>query len=140
MEDHLYKSCQGDYIVVLKKLDDTKTNESRKDIVDPMYAKFRANKLMVVRIYNKHTGEEVNSIKNSVYHTKKITYTCNEVVEVTNYDGNVDEICSTGIHYFKCEEAAKFYEHVMSENATLKEVKQSYTGPYKQWSSNGQIL
>src|SRR5437868_2965759 len=93
--DHLYKSCQKDYIVVLKKLDDSKTNESRKDVVDARYAKFRANKLQVVRIYNRVTGEEVNSITNSVYSSKTLIYTCNEIVEVTDYDEDINKVCSS---------------------------------------------
>ena len=52
-----YKKC-GDYIVTMKKLPDTITNESRRNVVDPLYAKFRADKLMVVSIEHKDTGEK----------------------------------------------------------------------------------
>src|SRR5438128_5301429 len=104
----VFKSCQNDYIVVLQKLDDSKTNEHRKDVVDARYAKFRADRLIVVRIYNKCNGEEIQTITNSVYSKKTITYTCNEIVEVTDYDEDINKVCSSGIHYFKTEEAAKY--------------------------------
>src|SRR2546428_12195942 len=39
------------WIVILKKLDDTVTNESRTNIKNHLYAKFRADKLKVIKIY-----------------------------------------------------------------------------------------
>jgi hypothetical protein len=35
----VYKSC-SDYIIVLRKLTDTITNESRDDVIDPQHAYF----------------------------------------------------------------------------------------------------
>ena len=49
---HVFKSCSHDWIVVLRKLPDTNTNESRP-VVDPNCAKFRADKLQVVDIIHK---------------------------------------------------------------------------------------
>ena len=49
---YVFKSCSRDWIVVLQKLPDTITNESRS-VVDLNCAKFRANKLFVVDIIHK---------------------------------------------------------------------------------------
>ena len=49
---YVFKSC-GNYIVVLQKLLDTITNESRSDVSNAMYANYRANKLRVILIINK---------------------------------------------------------------------------------------
>src|SRR5438128_254473 len=52
-KDCVFKSCDYEWIVVLKKLSDTLTNEDRHCVVDARYAKFRANKLKVMLIFNK---------------------------------------------------------------------------------------
>ena len=45
-----YKKC-GKYIVTLMLLEDSKTNETRKT-VDPVYAKYRTNKALVLDIFD----------------------------------------------------------------------------------------
>ena len=67
---YVFKSCSRDWIVVLQKLADTITNESRP-VVDADCAKFRANKLQVVDIIHKFDQTTRDSICNSVYVYKK---------------------------------------------------------------------
>ena len=52
-EETVYKSCKKEWIVVLKKLPTTRTNEKRSDVVNSKCAKFRANELKVIGIFNK---------------------------------------------------------------------------------------
>lgn len=40
------------WLVVMEKLEDTKTNESRKDVRNTNRAKFRADKLKVIKIFD----------------------------------------------------------------------------------------
>jgi antitoxin component YwqK of YwqJK toxin-antitoxin module len=126
-KEHVFKSCSREWIVILEKLEDTHTNENRCDIVDPLYAKFRANKLKVVNIIHKFKNQEIDKIQNSVYSDKKITYKKGEVIEDENFNVNIENVCAPGIHYFKSKEAAFYYE-----------IPDNYTGRYNQWYQNGQ--
>jgi antitoxin component YwqK of YwqJK toxin-antitoxin module len=126
-DEYVYKSCSKNWIVVFQKLSDTKTNESRSYVKNPMYAKFRANKLLVVDIVHKFTNESIDRIENSTYCKKKITYEKGKNVEISDFDEDLDEVCAPGIHYFKCREVAFYYELEQVEN-----------GLYKQWYDNGQ--
>ena len=98
---YVFKSCSRDWIVVLRKLADTITNESRS-VVDADCAKFRANKLLVVDIIHKFDQTNTcDSICNSVYAYKQMEYKKGEIIEVEEFNTNVNEVCTTGIHYYK---------------------------------------
>ena len=107
-DENIYKGC-GEYIVIMKLLDDSRTNERRDDIVDPMYAKYRTNKVIVIAIINKFSLEEIKSVENSYFTKKNITYVINEIIEVSDYNTNVNVVCGTGIHYFKNIESAFYF-------------------------------
>ncbi len=126
--NHIYKGCGG-YIVVMKLLEDSITNESRKDIVDANFAKYRTNKVKVLLIINKFTLEIVNDVENSFYE-KKLKYTVNEIIEEKDYDMDLNKVCCAGIHYFKKIECAFYF--------TLN--TRSYTGHYIKWHKNGHML
>src|SRR5690606_2118713 len=62
-QDYIYKSCfdklsknkyKCKWLIVMKKVSDTITNESRSGVSDKDYAMFRANRLLVVAIINKN--------------------------------------------------------------------------------------
>jgi hypothetical protein len=115
MPEIVYKSCQKKWIVTLKTLEDTITNISRPlspiGVADAQHAKFRGNKFMVVRIEDKHDPTiTIDSVANSCYANSKLVYTVGEIVEVPDYDMNLNKICSTGIHFFLSKEAAFQYE------------------------------
>ena len=111
--DLCYKRC-GDYIVTMKKLPDTICNESRKGIVDPLHAKFRADKLLVVSIEHKLTGNKINRIQNTTYHNQ-IWYEVSKEVSVTDYNQDLDEVCAPGIHYFLSRDAAFYYNDMVRD-------------------------
>lgn len=124
----VYKSCHP-YIVTLQKLSDTKTNEDRpKNNVVSQYARYRADKLLVVSIKHKFTEEEINEIENTMYEIEKIKYIKGDVMCVKDYDSN-DKICGKGIHYYKNKECAYYIEIKPEEN--------NYTGDFKSWYANG---
>ena len=124
--EYIYKGCDN-YIVVMKLLEDSMTNESRKDIFDANYAKYRTNKVKVILIINKFTLETVDNVENS-YYKKKLKYVVNEIIEEKDYDMDLNNVCSAGIHYFKEIKPAFYF--------TLN-VK-SHTGHYIEWYENGQ--
>ncbi len=115
---YVYKNCQNEYIIIMKKLDDTKTNESRYGITDFNNAKFRADKLLVVLIFKINQPKEqieffVNKFRNS-----EIRYQKGEIVLPDEFDDDLDEVCSNGIHYFKTIDRAFYY--TMPDNYTGK--------------------
>ena len=125
--DIVFKSCK-DWIVVMKKNPDTETNELRS-VVNEMYAKYRANKLRVIKIFNKlNPTATVSHVSSNAYEKKSITYRVGQCVYVkeVDFDTDMNNVCSTGIHYFKSVEAAFYFE-----------LPKKYTGPYYKWSSDG---
>ena len=78
----VFKSCQIEWIVILKKLSDTITNESRSSAIDIQHAKYRGNKFLVIDIVNKfninnHINEITNSNANVNGNNDKKKNTCN---------------------------------------------------------------
>jgi hypothetical protein len=123
----VYKSC-GDYIVVLKKLADTITNESRDNVKDQNNAKFRADKLEVICIFSKNnTSEQLETINNTCYSEKRLTYTVGKIVSVGDYNMDPNKVCTSGIHYFKNITVAFYYEFDVSH----------FTGHFISWHDNG---
>ena len=124
---HVFKSCSRDWIVVLRKLPDTNTNESRP-VVDPNCAKFRADKLQVVDIINKFDQTTTDSICDSVYEDKQMVYEKGEIIEVKDFDKNVNIVCAAGIHYYKTMKVAFYLE-----------LERVIDGEWICWYENGQM-
>ena len=129
--DLCYKSC-GDYIVIMKKLPDTICNESRKGIVDPPHAKFRANKRLVVSIEHTITGKKIKRIQNTSYEDKQIWYEESKKVSASDYNSDLNKVCTSGIHYFLSRDAAFYWKNAQTSDAG------KLNGPYKTWYHNGQ--
>jgi antitoxin component YwqK of YwqJK toxin-antitoxin module len=146
-EGYVFKSCNTKFIVVLKKLPDTKTNESRSNVKDPLYAKFRANKLLVVDIINKFTNNTINADATSTYKNNTITYKKDTIVQVDDFEENLNIISAPGIHYFQNSESAFYYGLVKITFGGLLEVVDresldKFNGymPIKDWYDNGQLF
>ena len=119
-----YKKLQNDYIAKLKILG--KTNENRNDIIDPRYAKYRTSKVKVLKIFkNGKRGIKIIKQMNGL-HDKNFVYTVGKEIYVPDYDKNVNNVCSQGIHYFKTPYQAKMW------NLPL-----DYTGKWIRWYDNG---
>lgn len=101
-----YKRC-GNHIIQMMRTDETKDNEKRFNVVDRRYAKFRANKLLVLKIYNEESNEFVASIEHFFY--APIKYMVGQVVIPDAFDDDIDRVCTNGIHYFTTLFAAFFY-------------------------------
>src|SRR6185312_7883954 len=130
-ENVVFKSC-GNFVVVMKKLEDTKTNEHRTKNNYPLFAKHRANKLYVLFIVNKMDENiTINEITNTFFEKKKV-YKVNEIVMEEEFDNNIEQVCSTGIHYFKSYVCAFYYRFV--------DYNKNCTGKYIGWYDNGQMM
>jgi hypothetical protein len=126
---YVYKICQNSWIVIMKKLSDTKTNEGRKNIVNPMHVKYRANKLLVCVIFSVHDPAQTMKRIVNIYTNKSLIYMINKIVIPDHFDTDQEAVCSVGIHYFNSIYSALYYRAVPDQ----------YTGHWINWYHNGQI-
>lgn len=123
-----YKSAY-DYIIELEiDMIKSKNNLSR-NVFDIYHAKFRCDKAYVVRICNKYTGEEIDSITSKF--DSKFIYKEGNYIQALDYNENVNAICTTGIHFYCSKEAAYYHDF---------EVHDHFTGVYKNWDDDGKLL
>ncbi len=118
-KDVVFKRCSDNILVLKRPLENFQSNEKRKDVFDPNFAKFRCNGLFVVEII-----EVTNVFKNllSINHkwnSTKIRYTVGEIVKPDYFDFDLDLVCGHGIHYFLTLEAAFYYECRFVKNGKL---------------------
>jgi antitoxin component YwqK of YwqJK toxin-antitoxin module len=123
----VYKSASN-YIIELDiNLDTTLTNLNR-EVIDENYAKYRCNKAIVVKIYNKFDEkEEIDRIRSD--HDDRFEYIKGKDVYEPKYNLIMDEVCTTGIHFYITKEAA-FYYNLSSIN----------DGIFKKWFADGKPL
>lgn len=116
---HIFRSCAKDWIVVFRKLEDSVTDEKRPAMIaDSGNATFRADKLEVVKIFNKYTPYITTPlIKTSYYETHQHEFKTGQVVMGC-------------ISYYKTLERAYYQE---------LDYKELSDGP-KKWDDDGEIL
>jgi hypothetical protein len=136
---YVYKSCRyidvdnigHDYIVILEKLTETITNESRTHVYDDDFADFRGSIFLVARIFDKFAPTEtVSSVTSSKYGKKTVLYTTGQTIKPDSFDMNLNNIRSNGIYYYKTVTPA-FYSEL--------EKNSSYTGNYISYHDNGRV-
>lgn len=102
-----YKKCRDGKIVKLAIMG--KNNEGREWVVDPKFAKFRCSKAGVLDIYDPKTKEsffQASSIRNADFiYSNGYIHECEY-----KYDDYINEVCTSGIHYYLNEEAAIGYD------------------------------
>lgn len=136
----VYKLCGKEWLIILEKIqgddinNNTITNETRGDIIDSSYAKFRADKLKVMLIISindltKTLNQLCNTFVDNMETPHIIKYTLNKIVK-SDFDKNIDLIYTTGIHYFKTIDAALYY----------REIPSNYSGFWIYWYDNGQKM
>jgi len=150
-----FKSCGTYWIVVMKKVGDTITNQSRLPLDDPnrSFAKYRANKLAVVDIICKfNPNETTDQISNTYYKNHTVKYIKGSIVVPNSFDWNINKVCSTGIHFYETIECAFYFELKKVENGKCtrwydsgqKSSEGEYingekNGKWTYWYDNGQI-
>lgn len=136
-EKYVYKRCNNGcglprfWLVIMEKCGRTITNEDRKDVVDKKYAKFRANKLKVVKIINTIDGSSEDHVVNVSAYGDPLLYKVGAIVECDKFDKNIDVVCSHGIHYFKTLIPAYHYE--------MPNIDSKYNGEILKWYDNGRL-
>ncbi len=114
-------------LITLEIPDDAITNMNRKDIVNKQTAKHRTNKAFVRQIIDKNG--KVYKCAQSI-NIKKIIYKVGEMVNETTFNMNIDEVCTSGIHFFLDKECAERYDMYIG---------QMINGKLKSWYDNGQL-
>lgn len=122
-----YKSAH-DFIIQLN-ITSPFNNLSRR-VEDKNYAKYRCDQAYVDKIYNKFTKHEIDCIQSDF--DNNFIYKKGQYVFVNNYDHDINNICTNGIHFYLSEEAAFF--HNIKDYIYINE----YTGIYKEWDNDGQ--
>ena len=117
----------------------TFTNETRKNVVDPMYAKFRANILDLVAIidlvdFNKRktTCKFINFHHDSNNIMRE--YKVGDRIFSDFFDGDINKVISSGIYYYKSIDAAYF-----NRDPSCYDFSASTNGSWKSWHDNGQM-
>jgi len=105
-----FKRC-GNYIVMLHVSRNTTTNELRFGVKDKRFAQFRAAKAGCVAIYDcLHPENSISICQNTFWYANKVYYRVGHITTANSFDPNVNEVCSTGIHYFNHWLAAYYYD------------------------------
>ena len=112
-------------VVTLEIPDDALTNLLRENAVVKEYAKYRCNKAKVVKIED-IDGKEYEEAITVHYDKNSLTYKLNETVSVHRFDTKLEEVCSTGIHFFLTKRVAELYN--------LKSIINMF---YESWHDNG---
>lgn len=149
----------GTKLVIAEKLIDTKTNETRNNVIDDRYAIFRADKLYIFAIIDKITLEPAKTCKdNTNHHIESYHYVYNvgEISKCNNYDTNINNLFSDGIRYYKSIEGG-FYKDLNKSslnnifgltkswhanglpNCFIEYVNGYKNGSYTEWYNNGNV-
>ena len=101
-------SCNQRVLVTLEIPEDALTNIERKNVAVKEYAKHRCNKAKVIKIEDTD-GKEYEEAETEYYNYSKLTYKLNQTVSVHHFNTNLEEVCSTGIHFFLTKRVAELY-------------------------------
>jgi hypothetical protein len=110
----------GHALLELDLVNTSITNESR-NVYDRRYAKFRTSEARVLRILNLLSAKWISFYyhetvimykENCYWKPRKVhtLYQVNEIVRAHQFDGHLEQVCTSGIHYFISLEAAYYYE------------------------------
>lgn len=123
---YVFTLIDMEYFVVLTYLPETITNESRDDVVDSHYARFRGSAFKVTFIVNINNSRDLPRQIHHQYRYTITTYTVGKIVRSISFDRNVN-IHSEGIHYYKTPMAA----------CMNIPYPRNYTGLWIIWHDNG---
>ena len=128
-------------VVTLEIPEDALTNIERKNVSVKEYAKHRCNKAKVLKIEDED-GKEYEEAETQYYDKSKLTYKLNETVSVHQFDMKLENVCSTGIHFFLTKRVAELY-HIKANKKNNDSLYTTYNLPtiknglYTEWYENG---
>ena len=112
-------------LITLEIPNDAKTNINRENIFDPIKAKYRSNKVKVIKIQDENNYEYKEA--ESMFCLKKIIYIKGRETYERDFHQDLEVVCGEGIHFFLDKEVALNYGLNSVEN-----------GIFQSWHDNGQ--
>ncbi len=94
-------------IIKLELFHISRTNEKRKNVINDKFAKYRTDLAKVISITDVHNDVKYKKAESAFRDVYK-SYVSGSYVS-SNFDENIENLCTEGIHYFKSEKAAKSY-------------------------------
>jgi hypothetical protein len=127
---YVFKSCNKNWIIVMKKNKHCKTNEERFNIKNIKHALYKGDRFHVTQIFNKLEPEiTINKITEKYYDGEITFYENDFICDIfADCDKNSYSNKNRGILFFKSVVSA-FYSDIPDE----------YTGPYIGYHNNGMI-
>lgn len=102
-----YKRC-GRHLLELKDAPNTITNETRTNVKDARFAKFRASRLIPTKIYDLKNDIFIEELYWS-FAGHSIVYKVDQEAIPHEFDLNCNNVCVGGVHYFHSLVAAFFF-------------------------------
>jgi len=96
--DQLDKSKR--LLATLSIPEDAKTTCKRSNLQNPTFAKYRCDKALVTNIEGLYHNPEKYTEGVSAFWDKQLIYKVGEMVNVKDFDENIENDCSRGIHFF----------------------------------------
>jgi hypothetical protein len=127
-----YKKC-GNCLVTLIIPDYAITNENRKNIVNPLIAKYRTNIAYVYDICDINDENIKLRYCYSTFHKNFLRYQVGKFVNAYDFNPNLEKVCASGIHYFISKDVAKNY-------TGTKEIYYKNNNYIYVYNSNGKLL
>ena len=124
-----YKSA--DIYIIELDIDMNAITNLNRVVKDKNYAKYRCDEAYVVKIYHKFSEHEINLIKSDF--DPEFVYITGQKVKVEKFDQNINEVCTTGIHFYLTKEAA-YYHDLDNKFITSK-----FNFKFKMWSDDGEL-
>lgn len=119
-----FKSA-GKYIVELDIDNVTSKNNLFREVYDSEFASYRCSRALIVDIYDKITNQQVDHVRSD--YDKKFVYIRGRYVYVLDYDTNMNNICTAGIHFYLSKVPAYYHNLISSD----------FSGEYKEWDPDG---
>jgi antitoxin component YwqK of YwqJK toxin-antitoxin module len=105
-------------LITLEIPRDALTNMNRTNVVNKQTAKYRTNKAKVLNIFDSN-GNKYTTAKSGFYDKGILEYRVGELIIEPNFDTNLEEVCSKGIHFFLDKKVAEEYHLIKIQNGLL---------------------
>jgi antitoxin component YwqK of YwqJK toxin-antitoxin module len=112
------KSLDKRVVITLEIPEDAITNMKRSNIVKAETAKYRTMKAKVIKIEDSD-GKTYNEAVSFNYSKNTLTYKLDEELVCHDFDMNLEDVCSKGIHFFLSKSLAETYGLDSIENGVL---------------------
>lgn len=134
---YIFQLVENIWIIIMEKVIDTQTNEKYNKVVNDKFAKFCANKLKIILIFNIYEPEQTTDIIVIIHNKYIYKYIVDEITTIDNYEININNVYSYGIHYYKTFVAALNFSKLSDK--CKQYLTTNYTGYNTYWYDNGQI-